>query len=146
MSADSIVVMESGADWPAWVDEEAGAVSNVVVLARQRGESPQQFEARVKLRLQSIAELESPRRGVLVCAASGGKAAGPGRATLVRALLEVVRRAGGGEVVLVGDVTAQSDELSAYATKLNERRLADAGPVSLRFRPPPGSAEARNVA
>ena len=33
---DSIVVMESGAHWPAWVDREAGAVSNVVILARQR--------------------------------------------------------------------------------------------------------------
>jgi len=139
---DSIVVMESGAHWPAWVDREAGAVSNVVILARQRSESPAEFEARAGQRLAQVAELGSPKRGILVCG-PGGRGTASCRKGLLRALLEVVRRAGGGEVVCVGEQErALSDELMAHARKLNQRDREGTGIVRLRFRrPEPASAE-----
>jgi hypothetical protein len=139
---DSIVVMESGAHWPAWVDREAGAVSNVVILAKQRDESRAEFEARAGQRLGQVAELGSPKRGILVCG-PGGRDATSCRKGLLRALIEVVRRAGGGEVVCVGERDrAWSDELVAHLRKLNQRDREGSGLVRLRFRrPEPASVQ-----
>ena len=131
---DSIVVMESGAHWPAWVDREAGAVSNVVILARQRDESAAEFEARAWERLAQVAELGSPKRGILVTGPAGRDVTRCRRG-LLRALVEVVRRAGGGEVVCVGEQErALSDELMAHVRKLNLRDREGTGLVRLRFR------------
>jgi hypothetical protein len=147
MEFDSIVVMESGAAWPAWVDEEAGAISNVVVLARQLDENVREFEARARLRLQTLAEFASPRRGVLVCGPADGPEDRATRGGLLRALLEIVRGAGGGEVVLIGDVDeGLALELSEHVRKLNARRGSQARLVSLRMRPPPQSIGIRRVA
>jgi hypothetical protein len=143
MNSDSIVVMEDGAGWPAWVDEEAGAVSRVVVLSKQHGENAAAFESRARTRLKSLAERDAPRRGVLIC--------GPGRSQpassrewLARVLLEVIGRAGGGEVVLIGDDRALVRRLADHVRELNH-----AAPISLRLRPAPSVREkpvARRVA
>jgi hypothetical protein len=141
MRTDSIVVMEQGADWPAWVDEEAGPVSNVVVLSRQHGESQSAFEARARLRLDSMAEIATPSRAVLVCARIARAEARQSRAVLLRALVETLRRAGGGELTLAGDAdSALSAEITAYAGKLNRRTGAGVGLVNFRCRVPPAAS------
>lgn len=127
MNDDSIVVMESGAGWPTWVDEEAGAVSRVIVLSRQPEESARDFEIRARKRLGSLAELRAPRRGVLV--SRTGQPTPASRERLLRILCEVVERAGGEEVVLIGD-----------DAKLIQRLSGRAG-LSLRLRSGPASTE-----
>jgi hypothetical protein len=145
---DSIVVMESGAHWPAWVDREAGAVSNVVILARQRDESRSEFAMRARERLDQVAGLGTPKRGILVCGPAGRDATSCCKG-LIKALVEVIRRAGGGEVVCVGEQDrALSDELLAHVRKLNQRDREGTGLVRLRFRlaEPAGVQPAARVA
>jgi hypothetical protein len=139
MSSDSIVVMEDGAGWPAWVDEEAGAVSSVVVLAKQRGESTEQFESRARGRLSVLAERTAPRRGVLICGPGRSQPASS-RERVVRVLLDVIGRGGGGEVVLVGEDRSLLRRLADHVQELNR-----AAPISLRLRPAP-SEDPRSVA
>jgi hypothetical protein len=143
MNSDSIVVMENGAGWPAWVDEEAGAVSRVVALTRHRGESHEDFELRARDRLEALAERSAPRRGVLICG-SGRSEPASCRERLVGVLLEIIARVGGGEVVLIGDDSALVRRLAGRVEELNR-----AAPVSLRLRPAPavrGQPVARRVA
>lgn len=143
MDSDSIVVMESGASWPAWVDQEAGAVSNVVVLARQPGESLSDFEERARRRIESTVEVASPRRGVLVCGAGTSRELSSSRTRIVKALLEIVRRSGGGDVVLVGQCDDRLElQLTSYARKLNLRDREATGLVRVRFRAAPETARA----
>jgi len=127
MNDDSIVVMESGAGWKTLVEEEAGAVSSVIVLARQRGESADDFENRARSRLGTLAKRRAPRRGVLVAGTSQPKAAS--RERLLRILCEVIGGAGGEEVVLIGD-----------DVKLVRRLSGQAG-LSLRLRSAPHGGE-----
>jgi hypothetical protein len=142
MESESIVVMEDGADWPAWVDEEAGAVSNVVVLARQPFESVRDFELRTELRLTVLADRFAPQRGILVCGPDAGAEVRACRSHLLHALAAVVRRAGGGEVVLVGNDDGELvAELSAFVERLNQRDIARQ--VSVRTRQPPAERVAR---
>ena len=129
MNDDSIVVMESGAGWPTWVDEEAGAASSVVVLSRHRGETADDFEARARSRLGSLAELRAPRRGILVCETLRADTTPASRERLLRILCDVIGRAGGDEVVLIGD-----------DAKLIQR-LSRSTRLSLRLRSAPASAE-----
>jgi hypothetical protein len=147
MEMDSIVVMESGAHWPSWVDEEAGAVSNVVVLARQGGESVAEFEARARLRLESLVELAAPRRGVLVCGPCSSNESSTCqsstcRARIAQTLIAIVSRSGGGEVVIVGEDDFAA-ELASHARKLHRRDRSKFRPVSVRFRALPQRVERR---
>lgn len=140
METDSIVVMESGADWPSWVDQEAGAVSNVVILARQPRESVRAFGARTERRLDGLTELAAPRRGVLVCGTDQDGDSRACRVSILRALASVIRHAGGGEVVLIGDDRAAVIEAQAFVEKLNRR---DGSRVSLRQCHPPAARALR---
>ena len=137
MNNDSIVVMESGASWPTWVDEEAGAVSSVVVLSRHRGESVENFESRARSRLGSLAELRAPRRGLLVCGTAQGQQPPASRERLLRILCEVIGRSGGNEVVLIGDDSKLIRRLSGYVRELNGRSGTEGAGLSLRLRPVP---------
>jgi hypothetical protein len=141
MQNGSIVVMEGGAGWPSWVDDEVGASSSVVVLARHRGETAENFAARARSRLGSLAELRAPRRGVLVCG-TAGRDASACRERLLRVLCEVVGHAGGDEVVLIGDDARLMRRLSGYVEELNLRSGSDSPRLSLRMRPAPAGGEA----
>jgi hypothetical protein len=143
MNSDSIVVMENGAGWPTWVDEEAGAVSRVVVLSKQPGEGLADFESRARARLGALAERSMPRRGVLICA-PGRSQPRSSREQLVHVLLDIVSAAGGGEVVLIGDDPSLIRRLAGRIEELNR-----GAPVALRLRPPPSAPDqsaARRVA
>jgi hypothetical protein len=143
METDSIVVMESGADWPTWVDQEAGAVSNVVILARQPRESIRAFGTRTERterRLDSLSELAAPRRGDLVCGPERDADSRSCRVSILKALASVVRRAGGGEIVLVGEDRAALIEVEAHLAKLNRREGIRVG---MRLCPPPAARALR---
>jgi len=145
MKDGSIVVMEGGAGWPSWVDEEVGASSSVVVLARQPGETAENFAARARSRLGPLAELRAPRRGVLVCGTAQGRDASPYREyreRLLRVLCEVVGCAGGDEVVLIGDDARLMRRMSGFVQELNLRAGSDSPRLSLRMRPAPAGGEA----
>ncbi len=136
MEENSIVVMEDGADWPAWVDQEAGAVSNVVILARQPYESLRDFELRTEIRLNMLGDQFVPGRAILVCGRECGKETDACRRHVLYGLAALVRRAGGGEVVLVGqDEGDLGAELASFVERLNRRE--GARPVSVRVRRPP---------
>ena len=69
---DSIVIMERGSRWPAWVDRQAGAESNVLVLSQQQDEGLFEFHSRVLDQLCSIAIAGHARRAILVSSALFG--------------------------------------------------------------------------
>jgi hypothetical protein len=145
MQRDSIVVLESEAAWPAWVDLEAGPATSIVVLGRRRGESLRAFEARARLRLHAMAEPVPPARAILVCGRTGGRERSAARGGVARALVEIVREAGGGEVVVMGEPDPRlHSRLAGHVSKLN-REQGSAGPVSIRHRAPPETAS-RHVA
>jgi hypothetical protein len=52
--SDAIVVRELGGTLPAWVDEQAGAESNVWIVAQRPGEIYAQFAARAARTLPGI--------------------------------------------------------------------------------------------
>lgn len=133
MESDSIVVMEDGASWPAWVDQEAGQVSNVVILARQPHETIGEFSQRAQIRIDGLTELAAPKRGVLVAGPTTDPGLREARTQLMMALAQVVRRAGGGEVVLVGDDDIElALALRSFVDRLNQR--AGTACVELRIR------------
>jgi hypothetical protein len=141
MKNNSVVVLESGAGWPTWVDAEAGEASSIVVLSRQRRETAENFEARARARLGSLAELRAPRRGVLVCGTGQGQPAPACRERLLRILCEVIGRAGGDEVVLIGDDARLIGRLSGYIRELNAGLAPASTRLSLRLSPAPDAAE-----
>ena len=47
----SIVVLEAGAAWPAWLTEYQRLAPNAVVIAQARTEEPEAFRARVVHRI-----------------------------------------------------------------------------------------------
>jgi hypothetical protein len=145
MKNESIVVMESGASWATCVEDEAGEVSSIVVLARQRGETAENFAARARSRLGSLAEPRAPRRGVLVCAAVDQPAPAC-RERLLKILCEVIGRAGGDEVVLIGDDPRLIRRLSGFVQELNNGAGPDGPRLALRMRPTTEQEPARRVA
>jgi len=137
MQRGSIVVLESEAAWPAWVDQEAGVTTRIVVLGRRRREPLRDFESRARARLQALVEGGPPRRGLLVCGPGAGRGELAVRAGLAKALVEIVYRSGGGEVVLMGEVgRALAAELAGRVHELN-REPGGPAPVSIRQRLPP---------
>jgi hypothetical protein len=145
MKNESIVVMESGASWAPPVEEEAGEVSSIVVLARQRGETAENFAARARSRLGSLAEPRAARRGVLVCGTEA-QPAPASRECLLKILCEVIGRAGGDEVVLIGDDAKLVRRLSRFVRELNHDAGTDGPRLALRMRPATELEPAQRVA
>ena len=117
---DSIVIMERGSRWPAWVDRQAGAESNVLVLSQQQDEGLFEFHSRVLDQLCSIAIAGQARRAVLVSSALFGADEAESRRDLLMALAMLVSGAGSGQVVLVADGgSASRFELASLAGELN---------------------------
>jgi hypothetical protein len=145
MKNESIVVMESGASWATCVEEEAGEVSSIVVLARQRGETAENFAARARSRLGSLADSAALRRGVLVCG-TGDQPAPAGRECLLKILCEVIGRGGGDEVVLIGDDAKLVRRMSRYVRDLNHGASSGGPRLALRMRPTTDQEPTQRVA
>jgi hypothetical protein len=103
MEGHSIVVLERGANWPRWIDERTGLVSNVWVIAQQERETCREFEARAIERIADL-PLSGPLQLAVMCSSG---LADPERASLsfgvLRAFVGLRRRgqAAEGAVILV---------------------------------------------
>ncbi len=84
----ALVILESEAAFPGWIDDELGPSSDVVVLARRRLETLREFEARMASRLAAVPDGAEPCVSVLAC----GTAEGPEQEALCRTLLYALAR------------------------------------------------------
>jgi hypothetical protein len=102
----SIVVLEAGAAWPAWLTEYQRLAPNAVVIAQARGEEPDAFCGRVVHRIAEATSSSSGARvrvGVIVAGDSADDARLPLRENVARAILKAMRPADEAELVLAGD-------------------------------------------
>jgi hypothetical protein len=104
----SIVVLEAGAAWPAWLAEYQRFVPNAVVIAQSRAESPDAFRSRVAHRITEATATTGARVriGVIVAGDSGDLATVSAREAIARAIIKVMRSGDEAELVLGGDAQA----------------------------------------
>jgi hypothetical protein len=101
----SIVVLEAGAAWPAWLTEYQRLAPNAVVIAQAAPEAVEAFQERV---LHRVAEAASSgngrvRVGVIVSADSPAQDRLELRQRVARALLKAMGTSREAELVLAGD-------------------------------------------
>lgn len=135
----SIVVLEAGAAWPAWLTEYQRLAPNAVVIAQARAESPDAFRSRV---VHRIAEATSSsgarvRVGVIVAGDSLAEDRLPLREGVARAILKIMRPGTEAELVLAGEGHDSGDgarhELFALAGLLCEELGGTKVSVRVRF-------------
>jgi hypothetical protein len=153
--SDSIVIMERGSRWPAWVDRQAGPESNVAVFSQQPDEELFDFHARALEHLCSSSIVNRAKRAVLVCSGLFGEDEAKARHDLLLALAMMVCGADSAQVVLVADGdSARRSELLGMAFELNLELDRRDVPVSIMLRaaprrpslPAPAAAPERRVA
>ncbi|MFC1642377.1 hypothetical protein ACFL5O_06785 [Myxococcota bacterium] len=132
MGNRTMVIMESGSQWPAWLDRKGPSPSSIELIAQKPRETHPQFGRRAAQRLLELDE--APMTAVLVCNAHSGLERMPMRATLARALVGRAQQSGRGHVVLVadGDYTDRR-HLMRLAARLNEE-IEEHAAVAVRFR------------
>ncbi|HKY38742.1 MAG TPA: hypothetical protein VJN18_22525, partial [Polyangiaceae bacterium] len=98
----SIVVLETGAAWPAWLAEYQQLAPNAVVIAQVRGEALDTFRARVIHRMQeaAISSGARVRVGVIIVAPVAGEELLELRESVARALLQLMGSSNEAELVL----------------------------------------------
>ena len=101
----SIVVLEAGAIWPAWLSEYQRLAPNAVVIAQARAETFDAFRTRVIHRVEEATTSSGARVrvGVLVSAVGVGEDRLEFREGVARAMLRVMGSNGEAELVLAGD-------------------------------------------
>jgi hypothetical protein len=115
----SIVVLEAGAAWPAWLTEYQRLAPNAVVIAQASAESAELFQARVVHRVE---EATAPSRsarvrvGVVVAADHPEQKRVALRENVARCLIKAMGTVEEGELVLAGD----SNELEQSRHELFE--------------------------
>ena len=105
----SIVVLEAGAAWPAWLTEYQRLAPNAVVIAQAAAEPAETFQNRVLHRVEEASNNSDARVrvGVIVVADAPGQNRSLVRQNVARALLKAMGKGHEAELVLGGD----SDEL-----------------------------------
>ena len=134
----SIVVLETGAAWPAWLAEYQQLAPNAVVIAQVRGEALDTFRARVIHRMQeaAISSGARVRVGVIIVAPVAGEELLELRESVARALLQLMGSSNEAELVLVGDgheTDPARHELFAIAGALCEELGGSKVDVHVRF-------------
>lgn len=140
--ATTLVVMEAGASWPAWVKELQRRAPNSMVEVQPSSEPAERFAARVQRRLSSLEARGVSLLGVAYAAASpASEEERAVRRALCEALLQHLSPTG--ELVLSGDgwsswgVDARSrEELVGLAGDLSCRLRGRNQTVSVRFSEP----------
>ena len=134
----SIVVLEAGAAWPAWLAEYQRLAPNAVVVAQARTEAMDSFRGRVLHRIEE-ATTSNPARvrvGVIVSAPVAGDDRLQFRESVARALLQVMSATSESELVLAGDgheTDPARHELFAIAGALCEELGGSKVNVRVRF-------------
>jgi hypothetical protein len=134
----SIVVLEAGAAWPAWLTEYQRLAPNAVVIAQARSEEPEAFRARVVHRITEATTSSGARVrvGVIIAGDSSDEARLPLRENVARAILKVMAPAREAELVLAGDGQEMDDsrhELFELAGALCEELGGTQVSVKVRF-------------
>jgi hypothetical protein len=134
----SIVVLEAGAAWPAWLTEYQRLAPNAVVIAQARTEAPDTFRARVVHRIAEATTSSGARVrvGVIVAGDSPDEARLSLRENVARAILKVMAPAREAELVLAGDGHDMDDsrqELFELAGALCEELGGTQVSVNVRF-------------
>jgi hypothetical protein len=114
----SIVVLEAGAAWPAWLTEYQRLAPNAVVIAQAASEPTDVFETRVLHRVKeaSVNGVARVRVGVIVVADVPGQQRSLMRQNVARALLKAMGKNHEAELVLGGD----SEELDGSRHEMFE--------------------------
>jgi hypothetical protein len=134
----SIVVLEAGAAWPAWLTEYQRLAPNAVVIAEARAETMDAFEARVVHRVVEATTHSGPRVrvGVMVLCEAMNASRQESRRNIARALLKAMGAAHEAELVLAGDgqeLDVARHELFALAGSLCEELGGTHINVRVRF-------------
>lgn len=134
----SVVVLETGAAWPAWLAEYQRLAPNAVVIAQARGESLDDFRARVVHRIEEATTSSGARVrvGVIVVAPAAGEERLEFRESVARALLQLMGSSDEAELVLAGDghdTDPARHELFAIAGALCEELGGSKVNVRVRF-------------
>jgi hypothetical protein len=134
----SVVVLEAGAGWPAWLAEYQRLAPNAVVIAQTRAEAPAAFRGRVVHRINEAtsAGRARVRVGVIVAGDETGDALLSLREDVARSILKVMPPEREAEMVLAGSGHDDDDsrhELFALAGSLCQELGGSNVSVKVRF-------------
>lgn len=117
MTKHTILVMDTNAQWPSWVDRDSDAENSVAVITRLEREETEAFVNRVGLWLQSLDRALGPGRGIVVTGAGAPAWVRP----VLHDLVVEVARGGGNAVTLVsGGDHSDRRQLAAILCALSE--------------------------
>lgn len=91
MHNEAVVVLETNAHFPRFLDAELGAESNISVYAERGGEGPAEFAARVTRSLEQTGRPRQVRTCVLCVGVDEGRERTTSRGALLLALWELGR-------------------------------------------------------
>jgi hypothetical protein len=132
-SRSSIVVIEAGAGWPAWIAEYQRRAPNATVVAQTASEGHAEFRARVLHRLEEMGRgVNVLSVAVVLCAENAHEHARTSRESICHALSVALE---GGDLVLAATDDAEpfKQELFALAGRLCEAPHASRVNVRVRF-------------
>lgn len=124
-----LVVVELGAEWPAWVSELSGFRR---VLTQEEGEAPEAFAARARRTERSLFPRGVAKKTLaLLCNERTDSAAMTSRAAIVGHLLE--GRGGAGQAFFAANARASGRVRSALSSLVTDLGQAHGGRVAVRF-------------
>jgi hypothetical protein len=124
-----LVVVELGAEWPAWVSELTGFRR---VLTQEEGEAPEAFAARARRIERSLFPRAVAKKTLaLLCNERTDAAAMTSRAAVVSHMLG--GRDGAGQAFVAANARAGGRLRSALATAVTELAQSHGGRVAVRF-------------
>lgn len=134
----SIVVLEAGATWPAWLTEYQRIAPNAVVVAQDAAELAELFASRVVHRVEDAISKNAPRVrvGVLVAAASRDDGRVAMRERVARVILKALGSHEDAELVLAsegGEGDPSRQELFTLAGELCQELAGSSVNVRVRF-------------
>jgi hypothetical protein len=130
----SIVIIEAGAGWPAWITEYQQRAPNASVIAQTASEEPSTFRTRVLARLEEGTRNSSLLSvGIVLCVESSTPEQKAAREEICRAIVRSLT--GSGDLVLAANEGADSfkQELFSLAGQLCEGAAVPRVNVRVRF-------------
>jgi hypothetical protein len=134
-SKSSLVVIEAGAGWPAWITDYQRSAPNAAVVAQASSDCVEAFSSRV---LHRLAEIERSTLtlnvAVVVCTDMGSSPQGDARRAICRAIAQVLCKRGDLVLAAIEDTTpAFKQELFELAGELCEEFADRHVNVRVRF-------------
>jgi hypothetical protein len=117
-SQSSIVIIEAGAGFPAWITEYQQRAPNAAVVAQTAGESAVAFRARVLHRLDEITRSGVLSIGIALCVEGAGGEQRAARASICREIVGRLRASGDLVIAAMDGDQAFKHELFALAGEL----------------------------